>query len=343
MHIRLRKVPLKIWEFEPPRRRIATTHITFHKTKISLAADSKQTTTKDSKKGFYEALVAPEISRQQSFLRAHIFFLYHAVTKKNWSPYLSCPPETLVKIARNNVNTNISKAKTNYFKRYFETNLGDINLNSWKGVNSMLGRNLPTKFTTGPRLADNISKTSVCFEDYIPLSDSSFTPRVTHCGVVHRSVSSLQLDKATGLDGTVQVTTKRTTQTRNWRNGRISSDEGTRLRWIASAPARLLKDACPEIVPSLTHIINLSIRCGYFPDEWKISKVSPSLEAQGMATWWERSPPTNVALVQIPAFTPYVGSVCCSFSPLLREVFLRELRFSPLLKNHHFQIRPEIR
>ena len=120
-----------------------------------------------------------------------------------------------MKIARNNVNTDISKAKTNYFKRYFETNLGDINLNSWKGVNSMLGRNLPTKFTTGSRFADNISKTSVCFQDYIPLSDSSFTLRVTHCGVVHRSVSSLQLDKATGLDGTVQVTTKRTTQTRN--------------------------------------------------------------------------------------------------------------------------------
>ena len=55
-------------------------------------------------------------------------------------------------------------------------------------------------------------------------------------------MSSLRVDKVTGLDG-------------------IS--------------ARLLKEACPEIVPSLTHIINLSIRCGYFPDEWKISKVLP--------------------------------------------------------------------
>ena len=34
----------------------------------------------------------------------------------------------------------------------------------------------------------------------------------------------------------------------------------------------------------------------------------------------------------------YVGWVCCWFSPLLREVFLRELRFSPLFKNQHFQI-----
>ena len=38
---------------------------------------------------------------------------------------------------------NIRKAKTNYYKRYFETNLGDIK-KSWKGVNSILGQNLPT-------------------------------------------------------------------------------------------------------------------------------------------------------------------------------------------------------
>ena len=30
--------------------------------------------------------------------------------------------------------------------------------------------------------------------------------------------------------------------------------------------------------------------------------------------------------------------VCCWFSSLLREVFLRVVRFSPLLKNQHFQI-----
>ena len=57
-----------------------------------------------------------------------------------------------------------------------------------------------------------------------------------------------------------------------------------------------------------------------------------------MAQWWEHSPPTNVARVRILASTPYVGWVCCWYSPLLREVFLRVLRFSPLLKNQHFQI-----
>ena len=64
-----------------------------------------------------------------------------------------------------------------------------------------------------------------------------------------------------------------------------------------------------------------------------------------VAQWWEHSPPTNLARVRILASTPYVGWVCCWFSPLLREVFLRVLRFSPLLKNQHFQIpiRPGIR
>ena len=47
--------------------------------------------------------------------------------------------------------------------------------------------------------------------------------------------------------------------------------------------------------------------------------------------WWQHSPPTNVTCVRILASTPYVGWVCCWFSPLLREVFLR---FSLLLKNN---------
>ena len=57
-----------------------------------------------------------------------------------------------------------------------------------------------------------------------------------------------------------------------------------------------------------------------------------------MAQWWEHSPSTNAARVRILASTPYVGWVCCWLSPLLREVFLRVLRFSPFLKNQHFQI-----
>lgn len=57
-----------------------------------------------------------------------------------------------------------------------------------------------------------------------------------------------------------------------------------------------------------------------------------------MAQWWEHLPPANVAWVQIQVSTPYVSSACCSLSLLLREVYLRVLWFSLLLKNEHFQI-----
>ena len=65
---------------------------------------------------------------------------------------------------------------------------------------------------------------------------------------------------------------------------------------------------------------------------------SKVLRGARVVHWWEHSPPTNVARVRILASMPYVGWVCCWISPLLREVFLRVLRFSPLLKNQHFQI-----
>ena len=57
-----------------------------------------------------------------------------------------------------------------------------------------------------------------------------------------------------------------------------------------------------------------------------------------VAQWWEHSSLTNVARLQILASTLYVGWVYCWFSPLFREVFLRILRFSPLLKNQHLGI-----
>ena len=57
-----------------------------------------------------------------------------------------------------------------------------------------------------------------------------------------------------------------------------------------------------------------------------------------MAQWRERSPFTIVSRDRFPEPASYVGWVCCWFSTLPREVFLRVLRFFPLLKNHHFQI-----
>ena len=76
----------------------------------------------------------------------------------------------------------------------------------------------------------------------------------------------------------------------------------------------------------------------HFLCQWFFEFHGNHIKEHWMAQRWEHSPPTNVARVQILAMMPYVGWVCCWFSPLLREVSLRVLWFSLLLKNQHFQI-----
>ena len=112
---------------------------------------------------------------------------------------------------------------------------------------------------------------------------SSFTLNEISCDVVHRLVSSLRIEKGTGLDG-------------------IS--------------ARVLKEACPMIVPSLTHIINLSIRSGCFPQEWKISKVLPLYKED------INSDPNNYRPISIPLVV----------SKLIEKVIFKQLydRFRPM-------------
>ena len=95
-----------------------------------------------------------------------------------------------------------------------------------------------------------------------------------------------------------------------------------RLAWLNSL-SRYFKKQCFFFVPTRTKRTDRK-----------------NLWGAGMAQWWERSPPTNcnVSRVRFPDPASYVGWVCCWFSSLLREVFLRVLRFFPLLKNQHFQI-----
>ena len=87
MHICLhREVPLKIWEFEP-RRRLATTHVTFHKTfkrfwKLSLQKTASKQQQRTMKRFFMKHSSRTEISFQQPFLRAHIFLKPHCHEKE---------------------------------------------------------------------------------------------------------------------------------------------------------------------------------------------------------------------------------------------------------------------
>ena len=44
---------------------------------------------------------------------------------------------------------------------------------------------------------------------------------------------------------------------------------------LAGVSCRLIGEASPIVSSSLPYIMNLSIRCGIFPTDWKMARVSP--------------------------------------------------------------------
>ena len=97
--------------------------------------------------------------------------------------------------------------------------------------------------------------------------------KATTNDTVLKLINSLPLNKASGLDG-------------------IS--------------CRLLKEAAPVVVPSLTHIINLSITTGIFPDEWKLARVSP-IYKEGA-----KSDPNNYRPISVlPVISKLIEKIVC--------------------------------
>ena len=92
----------------------------------------------------------------------------------------------------------------------------------------------------------------------------------------------------------------------------------------------ILNQACADLV-----ITSRGNECYSLQfDGWEGSLVWSLVFRGAVAKWWERSPPTNVSWVRFPGPASYVGWVCCWFSSLLREVFLRVLWFSLSLKTN---------
>ena len=164
-------------------------------------------------------------------------------------------------------------AKASYYNTYFKSNRGNIK-NTWKGVNLIMGNKsqstginslkigdidytspneigkyaLNNHFSqVGPTLANEILITTSKFSDYLNPTQHTFTLAETSSDNILKLIQSMSSNKTSGLDG-------------------IS--------------CRLLKEAAPIFSPSLAYIINLSMTTGIFPDDWKITKVSPQRRQQ---------------------------------------------------------------
>ena len=72
-------------------------------------------------------------------------------------------------------------------------------------------------------------------------------------------------------------------------------DPPTTLPWETSSPSYTMR---PKTQPERGNSTTVHTLCDKYGE-------------QGMAQWWEHSPPINVAWAQILVLTPYVGWVCC--------------------------------
>ena len=94
----------------------------------------------------------------------------------------------------------------------------------------------------GPFLANNLSNSDNCFEEYINTTNTTFEIQKISDVDVKSEILKIKTSKATGLH-------------------RI--------------PPKLLKDSVEVIAESLSKIFNKSIEFGIFPDDFKTACISP--------------------------------------------------------------------
>ena len=170
---------------------------------------------------------------------------------------------------RNKVSARLKRAKESYSRSLLEENSGDSE-SFWKAVKKILPdakqKSIPTCIKADDKMITDKQSISELFNTFFtsvvnklfescrsarPVFNTTtqelFTKKrfeFTAVGkpFVLKQLKCLKLKKATGLDG---------------------------------LPARLLKDSAFVIADCVTHLINLSIKSGVVPSEWKQAKVVP--------------------------------------------------------------------
>ena len=197
------------------------------------------------------------------------------------------------KKVRNSVNNAIKTAKRNYFTINLDNSKGDVR-KTWKLINELSSRQYKTTdiselkinghsissanamseafnsyFTSiGRDLANEIPKSDTKPEWYMKPNDKVFSFQKIQESEIHKLISGLDSNKATGLD---------------------------------NISCKILKLAANIVVPTLTLIFNQSIEKGIFPDEWKSAKVTPIFN-NGSRTDLENYRPISVLPVVAKIF-----------------------------------------
>ena len=223
---------------------------------------------------------------------------------------------------RNLVNRKIKSAKSKYYCELIKEAKGDSS-KIWKAVNEASSRNVKSSSPTCI-VADGVQITSpssiattmnIYFSSIGKFLAEKISSRVTvqsPSPVMTQSVFHLnEIDEETVLKLLLSLKT----------NKAIGLD---------NISARLLKCGAHEICPSVTKLLNLSIRSGKFPEIWKCSKVTALFKSG------ERTNATNYRPI----------SILPTLSKILEKVvhwqFYQFLNSHNLLSNKQFGFRPKL-
>ena len=173
------------------------------------------------------------------------------------------------KVLRNQIKGILKKEKRDWQASRLENCATTSGI--WKTVKSWLGWNTggtPTQLVVNGQLVNKPKQLSKCMNEFFvnkvtnlrrnippcrkdPLDrvrnlmqsrNCSFSLRFAHPDDVSKVINNLKSSKSSGLD---------------------------------DIDSYVLKLACEEVTPAITHIVNLSIGQSYFPTIWKTSKVIP--------------------------------------------------------------------
>jgi hypothetical protein len=197
--------------------------------------------------------------------------------KKRAAKYNSQTHWDKYKEIRNKVNTEMYKAKKNFFcKKIKDCDLAKDPKQSWKLINELLGKN---------NRGNNISQLKIdetIISDDIKIAESFNNYFVSIGAELASEIENNSLDSSSSEN----VNSRSSIQ---FKFSEINVHEvflllhklkTSKSTGIDNIPARALKISAEIISPSLTWIFNLSIKTGIYVDEWKKAWVLPIFKTE---------------------------------------------------------------
>ncbi len=178
----------------------------------------------------------------------------------------------LYQTLRNKVNTEIRKNKSYYFReKIAECNINDPK-NTWKLLNSLMGRNNKSNLIKEIKIDDKTitenDHISEAFNDFFINIGSTLASDVTRLSPNNVNTYLKLPDSNSPSFHFTYIPVENVLMT--LRHLKVFKSTG-----IDKIPAKMLRIAADVIAPSLTYIFNLSLSTGEFVDDWKNARVTP--------------------------------------------------------------------